>query len=711
SDPAGDELGVLGTEVEDRDPVHHRTRLSVERSGLADSASRRRPAVSAILDRRMALTGRPLARGAQLLGALEYLALGLDRRGDDELRLLQLADTARADGAHAGPDRPDEVERPVLGEGGPEEDLLERSRYAHANAGAAGQIRVRRRHAPVIAAAGGFLRARERGADHHGVGPGGQRLADIAARRHAAIGDDRHVTARPLVVEVPGGRGIRGGGDLGHADAEHLAARAGGAGADPDQQRVHARLHQLEARLVGDDVADDERNRQMLLELLQVDRGVLGGHVARRGHRGLHDEEVRARLFGDLGEALGALRDRRDHHRSPALLDLGDALVDQLFLDRLAVDALNDLRRLLEAGGGDAIEHGVRIFIAGEDPLEVDDREPPEPPHLDGEGGTHDAIHGGGDDGDVESAAAELPRDVHFVGIDGQRSRDESDIVETVRRPGLAPAPDPHAHAPYPPGPRHGAKAPYVGNCLAVGTVFRGRVYGCPAQVSTSRDTCAHVRMRSLPDHAQPFGTQVGIDLLQALAHLAHLLCEAARRDHAHVAVELAAHAPDEPVDEPGISVDDARLDIGDGVAADGILGAHDLHPGESSRAGDERIRGEHEAGRDRPTDEFSPRVDDVEIRGGAEVHDDERGAVHGHARDDIAYAVGPDLLRVVHVERHVDIDAGLDGERVDAEVRFAHPLERALNRRYHVRDGDTRDVLGVDTARAEQRLDEYAVL
>src|SRR4029453_5591228 len=136
-----------------------------------------------------------------LLGALEYLALGLYRRGDDELRLLQLADTARAHGAHAGPDRTDEIERPVLGERGPEEDLLERSGDAHPNAGAAGQVRVRRRHAPVIAAAGGFLGARERGADHHGVGTGGQRLADIAARRNAAIGEDRHVAAGPLVED------------------------------------------------------------------------------------------------------------------------------------------------------------------------------------------------------------------------------------------------------------------------------------------------------------------------------------------------------------------------------------------------------------------------------------------------------------------------------------------------------------------------------
>src|SRR5262245_2938697 len=84
-----------------------------------------------------------LARRAQLLGALEDLALRLDRRRDDQLGLLQLADVARPDRAHARADRPDQVERAVLGERGPEQDLLERPRHADPDPRAARQVRVR----------------------------------------------------------------------------------------------------------------------------------------------------------------------------------------------------------------------------------------------------------------------------------------------------------------------------------------------------------------------------------------------------------------------------------------------------------------------------------------------------------------------------------------------------------------------------------------
>ena len=172
--------------------------------------------------RRTASAWRP-ASGA----LLEDLALGLDRRRDDQLGLLQLADAARADRAHAGPDRADQVERAVLGEGRAEQDLLERSGDAHPDARAARQVGVRRRHAPVVAAARRLVGAREGRADHDRVGARGERLADVAARRHAAVGDDRHVAAGPLVVEVARGRGVGGGGHLRHAEAEHLAARAG----------------------------------------------------------------------------------------------------------------------------------------------------------------------------------------------------------------------------------------------------------------------------------------------------------------------------------------------------------------------------------------------------------------------------------------------------------------------------------------------------
>ena len=169
--------------------------------------------------------------------------------------------------------------------------------------------------------------------------------------------------------------------------------------------------------------------------------------MARGGHRRLHDEDVGAGLLRDLGEALGALRDGRDDGGAPALLDLLDALVDQLFLDGLAVDRLDDLRRLFLAGGDDPVEHVVGVGVAREDALEVQDGEPAEAPHLDGQPRADHAVHGGGDDGQLVAVAAELPGDVDLVGVDRQGSRDERDVIEAVRHPGLAPASDPHPHA------------------------------------------------------------------------------------------------------------------------------------------------------------------------------------------------------------------------------------------------------------------------
>src|SRR4029453_5783327 len=113
---------------------------------------------------RIAILSRPnlpLARRPQLLGPLEDLPFRLDGRGDDQLRLLQLADVHGAHPAHALANRAAEVERAVLCEARSEENLLERSRHAHANPCAARQVRVRRGHAPVIAAAGRLGGARE----------------------------------------------------------------------------------------------------------------------------------------------------------------------------------------------------------------------------------------------------------------------------------------------------------------------------------------------------------------------------------------------------------------------------------------------------------------------------------------------------------------------------------------------------------------------
>src|SRR5262249_48785961 len=130
-----------------------------------------------------------------------------------------------------------------------------------------------------------------------------------------------------------------------------------------------------------------------------------------------------------------------------ALLDLRNTLVDQLFLDGLAVDALDDLGCFLEARGGDAVEDLVGIVVAGEDAFQIEHGETAQAAHPHGELGAGHTVHGRRDDGDLEAVTTQLPGDVDLVGIDGERAWNQRDVVEAIRRPGFAPTPHPHAHA------------------------------------------------------------------------------------------------------------------------------------------------------------------------------------------------------------------------------------------------------------------------
>src|ERR687888_1208143 len=101
-------------------------------------------------------------RHADLLLALELLALRLQRRGDHQLGPVELRDVLIAAGGHRGPQRAHQVERAVVLARRPGDDLLERAVLRRADAGAARQGRVEGRHPPVEAVAGRLVRARER---------------------------------------------------------------------------------------------------------------------------------------------------------------------------------------------------------------------------------------------------------------------------------------------------------------------------------------------------------------------------------------------------------------------------------------------------------------------------------------------------------------------------------------------------------------------
>src|SRR5262245_1392175 len=83
------------------------------------------------------------------LGGLVGLALGLDRRGDHELGLLELADRRVAGRRHRRRERTEQVERAVVLVRRPDEDLLERRDLLGLDPGPPRERGVERRHPPV----------------------------------------------------------------------------------------------------------------------------------------------------------------------------------------------------------------------------------------------------------------------------------------------------------------------------------------------------------------------------------------------------------------------------------------------------------------------------------------------------------------------------------------------------------------------------------
>ena len=200
--------------------------------------------------------------------------------------------------------------------------------------------------------------------------------------------------------------------------------------------------------------------------------------------------------------------------------------MDQLFLDRLAVDALDDLGRFFQAGGGDAVEHLVGILVSGEDALEVEHREARRaaPSRWRTRGSTTPSM-AAAMIGMLESTAAELPGDVHLVGVDGDGARNQRDIVEPVRARAFRPRP---THMPMRSptllGPAPLAAAdPVCREPPARPTVVRGEsIRSARRRVSTAAPARASGCARSQSIRS-PSSLQSGFTTCEALAHLAHL--------------------------------------------------------------------------------------------------------------------------------------------------------------------------------------------
>src|SRR5215210_3120709 len=123
----------------------------------------------------------PSVPHAHALRALVALALGLDRRGDHELGLLELLHVGVARRGHRRREGPEQVERAVVLVGGTDEDLAQRCDLISLHTGPTRKRGMKGGHPPVVAAAGRLVRAREGRADHDGVRAARDGLGDVAA--------------------------------------------------------------------------------------------------------------------------------------------------------------------------------------------------------------------------------------------------------------------------------------------------------------------------------------------------------------------------------------------------------------------------------------------------------------------------------------------------------------------------------------------------
>src|SRR2546430_5080434 len=112
-----------------------------------------------LVDRRGDL-GLAVRAHADVLLALELLALALERGRDHHLGPVEGRDVLVTAGRHRGAERAEEVEGAVVLGCGPEEDLLERSILDGRDPRAPRQRRVERRHSPVVAVAGSLVTRR-----------------------------------------------------------------------------------------------------------------------------------------------------------------------------------------------------------------------------------------------------------------------------------------------------------------------------------------------------------------------------------------------------------------------------------------------------------------------------------------------------------------------------------------------------------------------
>ena len=295
--------------------------------------------------------------------------------------------------------------------------------------------------APVPALAGSLGCASQRSAQHDSVSAQCERLHHVTGAAQGAVSDHVYVAAAGLVQVVGTCRSHVGdSGCHGCGDAQALAGGLCGTAAEAHQHAGCAGTHQVLSLRVASHATNNDRNVELVDELLQVQRLVRGGNVLSRDGRTADDEQLNARLHYGLVVLLGVLRAQGACNDHAGVTDLFQACSNQFRLNRLGVN-------LLHAGGcgggvrlgqlNNLVQQRLRVLVTGPQALEVQHTQATQLAQCNGGRRGHDRVHGRTNNRGVELEGINLPGGVNVTAVAGTAGGNQRHIVQGVGGAGV----------------------------------------------------------------------------------------------------------------------------------------------------------------------------------------------------------------------------------------------------------------------------------
>src|SRR5205085_2833730 len=251
----------------------------------------------------------------------------------------------------------------------------------------------------MVATSGRFVRLGKRAAHHDRVCAACQRLANVAASAHAAVGDDRHIPRCFFEVSVSRCRAIDRGSHLRNPESEYTTRSASSSGPDTNQDRSRPALHYLESHIVPNCVSYDHRDTHLTAKFFKIERLVLRRNVTDGGNRALDDENVRASFLRDSAKFRSALRNGTYRGYNAGVLNLTHTRSNQILLDRFLVNPLQQGSNFRFIRFNNLLQDFLRVLIARLYSFKIQNGQPAELIHCDGEAHIDHAVHGAGENG------------------------------------------------------------------------------------------------------------------------------------------------------------------------------------------------------------------------------------------------------------------------------------------------------------------------